>query len=276
MWVWSKLSGIQWSDAWEERFHGNPNTVITEIKGGKSVRVEVYCETEAGGLEIKKQFGGSVRELKSQNWAALGPANTSPIVIRDRLVISPIEDRESVVAQFPDRDVITIPAEMAFGTGDHPTTSTCLRFLVDSARRRKEGWTFLDLGTGSGVLALAAKFLGAGKVEAFDYDAKAVEVAQHNAERNGVSGLNIFEADVFEWTNAERFEVVAANLFSTVLLEALPLIAGWILPSGRLILSGILAEQWPDVEEKAKSCGFELLEFRKRGKWVTASFDASS
>lgn len=270
MWIWSKLSGLQWADAWEERFYGNPNSVITEIKGGKTVRVEVYCDHEADAEEIKKQFGGSVRELKSRNWVAMSAPKAEPLLIRDRLVISQVEvDR----ASYPGRDVIIVPPEMAFGTGDHPTTSSCLRRLVDGARELKEGWSFLDLGTGSGVLAIAARLLGAGEVQAFDFDGKAVEVAQRNAERNGVGDLKIFEEDVFIWKNRRKFQVVAANLFSTVLIEALPLIRKWVKPEGRLILSGILFEQWDEVRAMAEQCGFILKDHKRKGKWVTASFD---
>lgn len=274
MWVWSKLSAVKWTDAWEERFHGNPNSVISEIKGGKTVRVEVYCEFENEASEIAAQFGGSVRELKSKNWASMGPARTEPILIRDQLVISPLEDRVKVQEQFPDRQVIVIPAEMAFGTGDHPTTSACLRLLVDHSRSLKPGWSFLDLGTGSGVLAIAAKLSGAGEVRAFDFDPKAVEISQLNAQRNEVAEIDFFEADVFKWNNRKRYQIVAANLFSTVLIGALPLMAKWVEPKGRLILSGILFEQWPEVRETAEKAGFILLEFKKKGKWTTAHFDA--
>ena len=271
MWVWSKLSGIKWADAWEERFFGNPNSVISEIKGGKSVRVEVYCENEQAALEIKEQFGGSVRALKNQNWVAMSAPKAEPLMIRDRLVISQVEVDP---VNYPGRKVIVVPPEMAFGTGDHPTTSSCLRRLVDLSRNLKSGWSFLDLGTGSGVLAIAARLLGAGPIEAFDFDAKAVEVANLNATRNGVQDLSIFEADVFTWKSRKKFEVVAANLFSTVLIEALPLIRKWVKPAGRLILSGILHEQWTEVCAKAEECGFLFLDHKRKGKWVTASFDA--
>lgn len=270
MWVWSKLSAIKWADAWEERFYGNPNSVISEIKGGKSIRVEVYCESEGEANAIQEQFGGSVRELKNQNWVAMSAPKAEPLLIRDRLVISQVEVETEA---FPGRDVIVIPPEMAFGTGDHPTTSSCLRRLVDHSRKIDKGWSFLDLGTGSGVLAIAAKLLGAGHIEAFDFDAKAVEVAALNAKRNGVEELLIFEADVFSWKNRKKFDVVAANLFSTVLIEALPLICKWTRSGGLLILSGVLYEQWDDVCKTAESCGFECLDHKRKGKWVTASFD---
>jgi ribosomal protein L11 methyltransferase len=123
-------------------------------------------------------------------------------------------------------------------------------------------------------LAIAGKLLGAGEVKAFDFDAKAVEVASQNMERNQISGIEIFEADVFEWENSKKFQVVAANLFSTVLVGALPLMTKWIERKGRLILSGILAEQWQEVLVKAEKCGFQLVSDKKIGKWMTASFDA--
>lgn len=271
MWVWSKLSAVKWEDAWEERFYGNPNSVIQEIKGGKSIRVEVYCETEKEALEIQEQFGGSVRELKSRNWVAMSAPKAEPLMIRDRLVISQVEVEAGA---YPGKGIIVVPPEMAFGTGDHPTTATCLRLLVDHSEELSPGWSFLDLGTGSGVLAMAAKVLGAGAVKAFDFDSKAVEVAALNMKRNQISEIEIFEADVFEWENAERFQVVAANLFSTVLIDALPLMTKWIEHKGRLILSGILAEQWQEVLTTAEGCGFQRISDKKIGKWVTASFVA--
>jgi len=272
MWLWSKLSAKKWEDAWEERFYGNPNSVISEIKGGKSIRVEVYSETEGEALAIQELFGGSVRELKSRNWVAMSAPKKEPLMIRDQLVISQVEVRPE---QYPDRKVIMVPPEMAFGTGDHPTTATCLRYLVDHASQLDEGWSFLDLGTGSGVLAMAGKLLGAGEVQAFDFDAKAVEVAALNMKRNQVEDIKIFEEDVFTWKNKKRFQVMTANLFSTVLIEALPLMMKWIEKGGRLILSGILAEQWEEVRETAENCQFRLLEHKKIGKWVSATFDAS-
>ncbi|MEN8773157.1 MAG: 50S ribosomal protein L11 methyltransferase [Akkermansiaceae bacterium] len=262
---------MKWTDAWEERFYGNPNSVISEIKGGKSIRVEVYCEDERGALEIQEQFGGSVRELKSRNWVAMSAPKSEPLMIRDRLVISQVEVAEGT---YPDKSVIVVPPEMAFGTGDHPTTATCLRLLVDYSGRFPPGWSFLDLGTGSGVLAMAGKLLGAGEVKAFDFDGKAVEVAALNMERNKITDIEIFEADVFEWKNSQRFQVVTANLFSTVLIEALPLMAKWIESEGHLILSGILAEQWEEVLAMAEGCGFKRISNKKIGKWVTANFDA--
>ena len=267
---------MRWMDAWEERFFGNQNAVISELKGGKSLRVEVYTETKEGAEEIAAQFGGSVRELKSRNWADQKGAIGPPLTIRDAFLITQENDSKKLAelrARAGKKEVITIPAEMAFGTGDHPTTSTVLRFLVDDTRGRENGWSFLDLGTGSGVLAIAARKLGAGKIVALDYDPKAVEVAGENMLRNKVNEVEIGEADVTTWKNRKRYEVIAANLFSDVLLQTLPRMGAWLTKDGVVFLSGILAPQWDEVREQALKSGFEVEKHLKKEKWVTAKLN---
>lgn len=274
MWVWSKLSGVQWLDAWEERFYGNPNTVITHLKSGKSLRVEVYCESEAEAEEIRGEFGGSVRRMKKDGWMRQQVGRQEPLKIRNRLVITQDDrsaTRRRLERQYPGRIVLSIPAEMAFGTGDHPTTATCLRYLTDEAKARQEtAWSMLDMGCGSGVLALSARLLGAEGCEAMDYDPKAVEVAKCNLGRNGVSGVEISKGDVLTWRSRKKFEVVAANLFAGVLKEAFPRLAGALRQGGHLIISGILSDQWEPVREVADRCGTEVIEHKRRGKWVSA------
>lgn len=274
MWVWSKLSGVQWVDAWEERFYGNPNTVITHLKGGKSLRVEVYCATEAEGEEIRNEFGGSVRRMKKEGWMKQQLGRQAPLKIRDQLVITQDDrpaTRRRLEREYPDRGVVRIPAEMAFGTGDHPTTATCLRYLTDEAKRRRgTRWRMLDLGCGSGVLALSARLLGAEACEALDYDPKAVEVALGNLARNGVDGVEVMEADVLKWRTRRKFEVVAANLFAGVLQEAFRRLVSAVCKDGRLIISGILRDQWEGVREVAEQVGMEVLESKRKGKWVSA------
>ena len=251
MFVWSKLSSKKWEDAWQERFHseGQTNAVISELPGGKSIRVEVYCETREHAADIEKLFGGSVRELKQENWAAMKPPPRGPIKIRDRLVITEEaepEEIEKVRAAHPGRGVIAIPAQMAFGTGDHATTSTCLRFLADAAKGfGDDEWSMLDVGCGSGILAIAASVLGAKEVRGFDYDDHAVVIAENNAKRNGVGGRVEFEErDLLAWKpkKAERWDCVFANVFADVLTAAAPTLAKVVVPGGHLIVSGILNE----------------------------------
>ena len=105
---------------------------------------------------------------------------------------------------------------------------------------------------------------------AVDYDPRAVEVTCRNLERNGVDGISVHEADVLKWRSRRRFEVVAANLFAGVLCGAMPMMMRVLRPEGRLIVSGILADQWESTREVAERAGLEVACDRKRGKWVSA------
>ena len=274
MYLWSKLSGERWIDAWEERFSGNPNFVMEYIKGGKSVRLQVYCQNEKEANGIKKLFGGSIRKVKDAEWNK-APELPKPLKIRDVFLVSAESDPKKLKdlsRQHPKRQLIVIPPEMAFGTGDHATTSTCLRFLVDIARERNDTpWSVADLGTGTGLLAIAARKLGAAEVWGCDFDPFAVNVAKRNADRNGTPEIVMKDQDVLKWKPRKSgYNVVTANLFSTVLIEAWPVIAKSLAKGGDLVVSGILATQAWDVFEAAAKSGLGFSKVIKKGKWVTA------
>jgi ribosomal protein L11 methyltransferase len=274
MFVWSKLSAIRWMDAWEERFAGNPNLVIEIIKGGKSIRIQLFCETKKAANAVVAQFGGSVREMAGSEWNK-PVAPPRPLKVRDVFLLT-AENRPKELAALkkanPKREIIVIPPEMAFGTGDHATTSTCLRLLVDVARSRKgTDWTVADLGTGTGVLAIAARKMGSGETYACDFDPFAVAVGVRNIERNGTPEIQMKEQDVLKWKPRKKgYDVVMANLFSTVLIEAWPVIAKSVAPKGDLIVSGILATQAWEVFKAAAASGLGFTKVIKKGKWVTA------
>jgi len=276
MWVWSKLSGAKWMDAWEDRFYGNPNAVISKLKTQKTVRVEVYTETEQEAQKIKDQFGGSIRKLVHQNWAAITEPERPPIRIRSSVIISGSRDedaRESLQKEFPSRHIIQIPADMAFGTGDHATTSTCLRFMTDIAKERNqlgENWQMLDLGCGSGVIAIAARMLGAHSCHGMDFDPQAVKVAKRNVKRNGVNRVKMTETDVLKWKPESRAPVVVANMFSTILQQAFPIIVQAMEKDADLVVSGILNDQWDETREVAEKNGLHFQQIVRKGKWTTA------
>jgi ribosomal protein L11 methyltransferase len=274
MFVWSKLSAAKWMDAWEERFAGNPNLAIEIIKGGKSVRVQVFCGTKKEAAAIVAQFGGSIREMK-KDWHRAEVELPRSIKVRDVFVVTGESRAKQLAAirkENPKREVISIPPEMAFGTGDHATTSTCLRLLVDISRERKgTDWTVADLGTGTGLLAIAARKLASGAAFACDFDPFAVKIAGENLERNGVNGVEVKEQDVLKWKPRKKgYDVVLANLFSTVLIQAWPVIAKSVAPGGDLIVSGILASQAWEVFTAAAAEGLGFTKVIKKGKWVTA------
>ncbi len=279
MWSWSKLSAAKWEDAWNERIAGNPNAVIEAFKGGKSIRITVYCDTEDDAMTLKNYFGGSVREIKTTDWVATQARAQRPdLKIRENLIITEqVEDKAlaKLRDQYPQRAILTIPAEMAFGTGDHATTSTCLRNISDFAKEHKgSSWTMTDIGCGTAVLAIAAIALGAEHASAFDFDPIAVEVSRTNAQRNAISEdlLEIFQADVFEWTPtpAQMGDLVVANLFSTILQKAFPRIICAMKPGATLVISGILTTQWEETCQAANNHGIVFDKVISKGKWTTA------
>ncbi|MCB1225483.1 MAG: 50S ribosomal protein L11 methyltransferase [Verrucomicrobiales bacterium] len=282
MFVWSKLSSPKWADAWEERFSGGHpgQLVITESPNKKMIRLELYCPEEKGAEAVQKEFGGTIRRLKNQNWAALQPEPPPPVKIRDQLVVcSGRTDAEcrAMREQHPGREVLFVPADMAFGTGHHATTATMLRFICDIAqerRRAKTVWTLADLGCGSGILAIAARRLGASVCWGCDFDPAAVRVAKENAERNATPEVPFEEVDVLKWKPKRRYDVVVANLFSTILIEAYPTIGKVVAPGGIVLLSGILNTQADECLAAAEASGLKIQRRVRVGKWVTAWTEA--
>ncbi|MDZ4287991.1 MAG: 50S ribosomal protein L11 methyltransferase [Prosthecobacter sp.] len=276
MFVWSKLSSAQWSDAWEERFTGNPHLhpVISSVPGKRTIRVEVYCQVRAHALAVQKEWGGSVREIKHRNWAALSNLPMPPIQVRGKLVVCSARTQAEITKakkQFTGREVIAVPADMAFGTGHHATTATVLRMLVDAAAPLQgTRWTMADLGCGSGILAIAASKLGAAKVWGCDFDPKAVAVAKENAVRNGTPKIRFTKTDVLTWEPKEQYDVVIANIFFDILHAGFPQIVRAVKPGGTLMVSGILKTQADECLAVAEGCGVIWERVVRKGKWVSA------
>lgn len=278
MFVWSKLSGAQWADAWEERFQGSQSLtlVISHVPGHKTIRVEVFCEKQKDAIAIQKNFGGSVRKVKMQNWAAMAPDPPEPFKVRNKLVICGLRTEKEiakVAKQYPGRAIIAVPPDLAFGTGHHATTATVLRFLVDASEQwRREGrkWTLCDLGCGTGILGMAAAKLGASKVWGCDFDPQAVRVAKENIERNHVERCTFVKADVLQWKPKQQWDCVAANIFYDILTDAFPTIASATKPGGLVMASGILKTQAEDCLAAGTRAGIVWDTVLTKGKWVSA------
>jgi len=268
MLVWRKLSSEKWADSWQVRltFLGTERLVITQIASSRRVRLEIFDITANESILLLKQFGGEVRDLNrsTADWIR-SVVLKRPISIRGRLRIV---NNEPSSATLKDPNTIYIPANLAFGTGEHATTAGCLRFLTDIAPRRSD-WEFLDAGTGTGILAIAASKLGAKRVFGFDSDATAVRVAKANAHLNKVRGLKLFRADVLKYRPEGSFDIVAANLYSDLFRRAAPRLWPAIRPWGRLIISGLMLGQVEAVTEKVNEFCGRIEATRVRGRWVT-------
>lgn len=278
MWQWHKTAAAEQESHWQEKLGSLPGCVISAGFHASRISIDVYTETAEEALVLQACYGGTVEEMTTTDWvAATAPENTPPLIIRDKLVISASADPEvldALRARYPRRIILTFPAERAFGTGNHATTSTCLRMLCDHVRNLTPGsWTLADIGCGTGVLALAGLRLGAASAISFDFDPVAVEVAARNIERNGgAENLELFQADVFEWEPADgqQADVVLANLFSTVLQKAFPRLIAAMKPGGILIISGILNTQTEETLDAAQAAGLRVIKSTTRGKWTTA------
>jgi ribosomal protein L11 methyltransferase len=165
----------------------------------------------------------------------------------------------------PPADAVWLHIEpkMAFGTGDHPTTALCLA-AVDAYLASHPGASVLDVGTGTGVLALAARKLGAARVVGVDNDAVSVQLARENATANGVEGVEL-SASTLDQVQG-RFDLVLANILANTLIELAPALAEHV--GHRLILAGVLRHQAEDVARAFQAQGLERSGSAFDGDWV--------
>jgi ribosomal protein L11 methyltransferase len=209
--------------------------------------------------------------IADQDWQAEWKKGYEAQEIGTRLLITPSWKRDQVGAT--ERLVIQIDPGMAFGTGTHETTRGCLELL-------EKYWppqtanpalpSLLDIGTGTGILAIAAlKLAPNARVIGFDVDPEAILVAEENAEINGVSDRLELEVNKLGFYQGQEFDVVVANLTADVITDLAPEFIHVIKGQGALIVSGILCEQGDDVLSWLARCGFDLLESKPDGEWVS-------
>ncbi|MBK7463323.1 MAG: 50S ribosomal protein L11 methyltransferase [Betaproteobacteria bacterium] len=190
----------------------------------------------SAAIGLSEPLNYAVGTVADQNWVQLTQSQFDPIRVSERLWIVP-SWHES-----PDPAAINLILDpgMAFGTGSHPTTRLCLEWLE---RTVSPSCSVLDYGCGSGILAIAAARLGAGRVAGVDIDPQAVESARANAERNEVSALFADSAEPV----AGEYDLVVANILSNPLRVLAPAICAHVRSGGCLALSGILREQAEEI-----------------------------
>lgn len=164
-----------------------------------------------------------------------------------------------------DATVIRMDPGMAFGTGLHPTTRACLAMLQDEPMPGR----VLDVGSGSGILGIAALALGAGTVDAIDTDAEAVAATAANAQANGFAERLAVGQGTLDVAPAEPYPLVLANLVASVLMELAPLLAAHVASGGTLLASGVIAERSDDVRAALVAAGLACEERRMDGEWVS-------
>jgi len=221
------------------------------------------------GLGLKPE----TRTFPDEDWKLAYRRYFHVDVISPRLVIRPPWESFSPAA---GQHVLTLDPVLSFGTGRHETTHACLEFIdrlaaesLPSTCSTRPTLSFLDMGTGSGILAIAARLLGLGPVRGFDIDPDAVDIARKNAALNqaeiafAVSDLSKDHAPA---------QVVAANVLAPLLVRFAPQIAAAVAPGGRLVLSGILDKDFTGVVAAFAPLGFRPFETLLRGEWRTGLF----
>lgn len=225
---------------------------FAEVPNRESVRSELFEALRIYELPSSSVRDMNLREVANRDWLAEWKKNWQPVEV-GRFVIAP---PWTEIAEAPGRIVIRIEPGMAFGTGTHETTRLCL----DAIQKHFAGGSFLDVGTGTGILAIAAaKMFPDARVEACDTDAEAIEIARENAKANGIANIEFRVGSIEETTPSA--DLVCANLTADVILQILPALIG--VTCGKLILSGILETQ---IEQIVTALG--EVEITQDGEWV--------
>jgi ribosomal protein L11 methyltransferase len=212
----------------------------------------------------------SIRKLRPQNWAESWKRHFKPIEIGSKLLIKPTWSKRKAR---PDQSVVVLDPGLSFGTGQHPTTRFCLDQIA-AFRRAGQGQSFLDIGTGSAILAIAAAKLGYAPVHAYDLDKAAVRIARANARKNRVLQKIQFACkDLANEKDNKKYDLVCANLLADLLLAQRTRLIGRLKYSGRLVLAGILKLQFRDVQRAYQTAGLQVVASCTEGEWKSGAFE---
>ncbi len=212
-----------------------------------------------------------VKRVRRQDWAESWKRHFKPIAIGASLLIRPSWCRRR---SRPGQATVVLDPGLSFGTGQHPTTAFCLRQLV-ARRQPGKAQSFLDLGTGSGILAIAAAKLGYAPVEALDFDAEAVRIAQANAQKNHVANRIHFQRqDVRRFTHRSKrkHSLVCANLLTDLLLAERDRILARLDSPGVLVLAGILKTEFARIQRAYEAAGLRRVASRAEREWRSGAF----
>jgi len=233
----------------------------TESSGDKCKTLEAALLRLQGTSGIETQVEYS--RIDDQDWAEAWKEYFWPEKITDTIVVKP-SWREYTAG--PEEIILEIDPGMAFGTGTHPTTALCIRMIQTHL---KAGDAFLDVGTGSGILMIAAAKLGAGIICGVDNDEVAVTVANNNLQANRIDQkrFTLSTGNLVDKVN-QTFNVVAANILAEVILELLPDVAAILTDHGVFICSGIITAKRDIVRSRLEEKGFAVIQVLEKEGWV--------
>ncbi len=229
------------------------------------IEKELFDEQKLHNIDLNSMFGQKIqvsfvsREVENINWNEEWEKNYEPVLIAEKCYIrAPFHQPKPEVPM-----EIIIEPKMSFGTGHHKTTSLIVEFLLETDIKNK---TVLDMGCGTGVLAIVSKRLGAGKVTAIDNHLYAYENTIENAENNNVE-LKVLHGDS-SLLGEETYDIIIANITKNILLEDMDKYEAVLNSNGLLFLSGFFEEDIDDMINKAKILGLTLEGQKEDSSWA--------
>jgi ribosomal protein L11 methyltransferase len=261
-----RMTGLLW-ELGTQGIEENPKAKRVSIKAYFDGTFNIHQLAKSLRAQCQKSrltfHGLSSEVVHEQDWFKKWREELKPFAVGRHFYIFPSKDRTQPSP--PRRFPIWLEPGMAFGTGTHETTQLCLEAMEDYLT---PGGSFLDVGTGSGILALAAVKLGAASIVACDSDRVAIQTARANAAFNRCSSkLHLVLGEV-QKVGSCLFDLIVANLTVEIVEESLPELAGRLHSCGTLILSGVLSRQWLRLRPHFKKTGLSLTDCRKKGEWV--------
>ncbi|WP_206917394.1 50S ribosomal protein L11 methyltransferase [Alicyclobacillus suci] len=230
--------------------------------------LDVVERVHASGLDV----GAKARDIRidsvdDSTWLNAWKEHYHPIPVGDELVIVPIWNLSDLPEDLASRKPIIVEPGMAFGTGTHQTTHLCTQAL---AELDLSGANVLDVGTGTGILAIAAARLGASHVTAIDIDPVAVDAAHQNVEHNALSDvITVQEGNLLSgYAQDAKFDVAVANILRDIVILLLPQVARRLNPGGYLLTSGYIDTQAPAVEAALLTEGFQVAKRYQKDDWM--------
>jgi ribosomal protein L11 methyltransferase len=239
------------------RFYISPDADLSEIM--EQVMQFLNELAQAGMMTGPREL--HIRGVREEDWAHAWKAYYHPVTIGDRFLICPSWEKVPVT---DGRLIISLDPGMAFGTGTHPTTQMCLEALEQVVR---PGDSVMDIGTGSGILAIGSILLGADAVTGVDIDPVAVRTANENALINQVSDrIHLMTGECRDLVG--QVDVIVANIVADIIIQIAPCMAERLKSQGTLIVSGIIAPREPDVTTALTRSGLGKIKIMRQNDWV--------
>lgn len=209
----------------------------------------------------------SMQKIARENWNEEWERNYPPIVIGNQILVK--TPFHQIYSEFEVS--ITILPKMSFGTGHHATTSQMLQFQME--HRPEKGAFVIDAGTGTGILAIMAEKMGAGKVLGFDNDPWCIENSRENYQLNDCRNCSTLLASSISEIGQRNADQLLANINKNVILKEIGLYFQYLANGGKLFLSGFYTEDVGDITESAENLGFRMLDSRSHDNWACLIFE---